>query len=298
MMISENWGDFLLPILRKVFDKHLEGMRDFIPVIYNVENSKKAQEFTHGVGSMGLMDDWEDTGNQVSYEEVYRGYKATYTHKKYSKGLRIERELLDDALYPEVKKRTKTLADSLYYTRQYHAARPFNECLTMVGADGKALAATDHPLGPFNSSTYTNYSTSYTLNATNVEVVRNAMKEWTDDKGNLIMVNPDTLIVPKALRKAALVIADSSGEPDTTDNNVNIWKGSVDVIEWDFLTNSNMWFMIDKNRMKRFLTWYQRRKGSLEADKQDFDTEVSKYKIIERFSYGWDDPTFLYACVQ
>ncbi len=298
MMISDNWGDFLLPILRKVFDKHLKPMKDFLPVLYNVETSTKAQEFTHGVGSMGLMDEWDESGGQVSYETVYRGYKATYTHKKYSKGLRIEKELLDDALYPEVKKRTKALADSKYYTYQYHVFRPFNECLSMIGPDGVPLASTAHPLGPYNSTTWSNYGTGLTLNAANVETVRNRMKEWTDDKGNMLMINPDTLFVPKALRKAALVIADTDKEPDTAENNVNIWKGAVNVIEGDFLTNSNMWFMIDMNRMKQFLTWFNRRIPVLQQDKENFDTEVAKFKLIGRWSYGFDDPSFVYVAVQ
>jgi hypothetical protein len=247
---------------------------------------------------MGLMDEWEASGRQVSYETVYRGYKATWTHKKYSKGLEIERELLEDALYPEVKSRTRTLADSLYYTRQYHAVRPFNECLSFIGPDGVPLASDSHPLGPYNATTWSNYGTSLTLNATNVEAVRNLMKEWTDDKGNLLLINPDTLIVPKALRKAALVVADTDKEPDTAENNVNIWKGSVNVIEWDFLTNSNLWILADMNRLKRFMKWFDRRKGILEKDREHFDTEVAKYKIVSRFSYGHEDASFAYFAVQ
>lgn len=293
MMISENWGDFLLPILRKVFDKHTAKLPDYIPMIYNVENSKKAQEFTHGVGNMGLMDEWESSGNQVSYETVNQGFKATYTHKKYSKGLKLERELMDDALYPEVKKRVKTLSDSLYYTRQYHAALPFNNATSFVGPDGVAFASASHPVAPGSSSVWSNYDASLALNAENVETIRNLMVAWEDDKGNILAVNPDTLIVPPALRKAAKVVADTDKEPDTADNNVNIWKGEVDVIEWKFLTNSSRWFFVDSQRMKTFLTWYQRRKGQLESEKS-FDTEIAKYKIIERFSYGFDDPSFCF----
>ena len=294
MMQSNNWGEFLLPILRRIFDKHLTDMKDFLPVMYNVEKSTKAQEFTHGVGSLGLMVPWGDSGNQVSYETVHPGYKATYTHIKYSKGLQIERELLDDAQYPEVKKRVKTLTDSVYYTRQFHVAYPFNNCTGMLGPDGKALAATDHPLGPKNSSTWSNYNASLDLTADNVEIVRNAMKDWTDDKGNLLAINPDTLIVPKAKRKAALVIADSPKEPDTAENNVNIWKGSVDVIEWDFLTDPTMWFMVDRRRMKNYLTFFNRRIPKLEVDNL-FSNEISLYKTVGRWSYGFDDASFVYA---
>ena len=299
MHVRENWPDLLLPILRKIFDKHQKKMRDFLPVLYNMETSKKAQEFTLGVGSLGLMDEWGNSGGQVAYETIYRGFKMEYTHKKYSKGIRIERELLDDDLYSEIKKRVKTLTQSVYYTRQYYAASVFNNAFNSnyTGPDEKPLCATDHPYSPSNSSTWENADSSLTLNANNVEKVRNEMKRWKDDKGNLLAINPDTLIVPPNLRKAALVVADSEKEPSTSDNDVNIWKGSVDVIEYDFLTDPNAWFMVDRERMKTYLTWFDRRKAQLEQDK-DFDTEAAKYKVINRFSFGWDDPTFIYGCIQ
>lgn len=297
MLVSENWSELLLPGLRTIFDKHLGKLKDYLPAIYNVEKSNKAQEFNMGIGSLGLMEEWSTSGNQVAYEDTHKGFKATYTHKKYSKGMQIERELVDDDLYSEIKKRTRNLAQSVYYTRQYYAASVFNNAFnaSYPGPDGVALCATNHPKSPNDATTWSNTG-SYDLNADNVEAVRNAMMMWTDDKGNLLAINPDTLIVPPALRKAALVIADSDKEPDTAENNVNIWRGSVNVIEWPFLTNSKAWFMVDMQRMKNFLNWFDRRIATLESEKV-FDTEVAKYKTVARFSFGWDEPSFIYGCI-
>lgn len=294
-MISENWGELLLPGLRTIYTKHTKDLKDFIPVIFNREDSTKAQEFNQGVGNLGLMDEWGSTGNQVSYEDVQKGFKSTYTHRKYSKGLKIERELLDDDQYSEIKKRTKNLSQSTYYTRQYHAASVFNNAFSgsIVGPDGQPLCSANHPLAPGSSTTFSNMGTR-ALNADNLEATRNDMINWTDDKGNILAITPDTLIVPPSLRKAALVIADTDKEPDTQLNNVNIWKGSVNVIEWPFLTDSNAWFLADMSRMKQFLNWFDRRKAVLESEK-NFDTEQAKYKVVARFSYGWDEPTFIYG---
>ncbi len=143
-------------------------------------------------------------------------------------------------------------------------------------------------MSPVDATTQSNVQT-YILNATNLEKARNAMKAWTDDKSNLLAVNPDTLIVPSNLRKAAQVVADTDKEPDTTDNNINIWKGSVDVVEFDFLTDPNAWFLVDSERMAAFLHWYDRRVAKLEQDKENFNSEVSAYKVVNRFSRGWDD---------
>lgn len=290
MMISDNWGELMLPGLRTIFNKHLKKKKDYVKQLFTVESSTKQAEFNQGTGSLGLMDEWGSSGNQVSYEDVNKGYKSTYLHKKYSKGLTIERELLEDDQYGEIKKRVRLLTQTVYYTRQYYGAMVFNQAFnaTYKGPDGKALCSATHPMSPVDATTQSNVQT-YILNATNLEKARNAMKAWTDDKSNLLAVNPDTLIVPSNLRKAAQVVADTDKEPDTTDNNINIWKGSVDVVEFDFLTDPNAWFLVDSERMAAFLHWYDRRVAKLEQDKENFNSEVSAYKVVNRFSRGWDD---------
>ena len=297
MMISEGWAELMLPILRRIFNKHKDQLKDYIPVLFNVESSTKAQEFTLGVGNLGLMRPWDESGRQVFYEDAQKGFKATYTHRKFSLGEKIERELVEDDQYSEIKKRIKNLSQSVYYTRQHYGVSVFNNAFsnTFAGPDGVALCSDSHPASPVNSTTFSNMAT-LDLTADNVELVRNRMvQNWRDDKGNLLAITPDTIIVPASLRKAAMVIADTDREPDTTDHNINIWKGSLNVIEHLFLTDPTAWFLIDMSRMKNFLNWYDRRKAKLETD-TNFDTEVSKYKVVNRFSYGWDDPTFIYGC--
>lgn len=292
-IVSDNWAELLLPGLRTIFDKHKQGMKDFVPVLFNVETSTKAQEFNLGVGSLGLMDEW---AGSVSYEEFNKGFKATYTHKKYSKGIQLERELVDDDQYAEIKKRVRMLSQSVYYTRQIHAASVFNYAFSASrpGPDGVALCSASHPNSPTDAGVQGNAGSTL-LDADAVETTRNLMKAWTDDKGNLLYIEPDTIVVPPNLRKTATIIAETKEEPFTTDHGVNIWAGgSLRVIELPFLSDSNNWFMVDSSRMKLFLQWYDRRKADF-SDDVEFDTEVAKYKVVARFSYGFDDWSWLYG---
>jgi hypothetical protein len=295
MMISDNFGEFLLANLRDIFTKHTEKSPDFKKAFFNVNTSTKAQEFNHGFGALGKMKKWDESGAQVYYDTIRAGYKATYTMEKLSIGLPLEREWIDDRQYDQIKTETEELADSVYYTIQEdYVAKPFNECESYIGPDSVALASTAHPLGPSNSSTQSNKG-SYALTPANVEIVRNLMKGWVDDRGKKIMINPNMLIVPKEYRKAAKIIADTDNEPFTTDYGVNVWKGSLDVVEFDFL-DAGVWFMVDKNRMKRYLKWYDRRKPTIEKDgKEDFDSEVIKYKAVGRWAMGYDDWSWIYC---
>lgn len=296
MQSSANWAELLEPGLHDIFHESGKKLPDHRALLFNTLKSKKSAEHSLGRGGIGMMQPWDDTGNSVSYDEIAKGYKTTFTHVKYSNGLQIERELWDDDQFDEINGMAADLSFSVWYTRQYHAASVFNNAFndTYAGADAVALCSTAHPYSPSNASTWSNKGT-YELTAANVETVRNLMKLWKDDRGNVIPMHPDTLLVPPNLRKAALVIAGSEKEPDTADNNVNVWKGSLKVIEWELLTDTTNWFMIDSQKMKRFLIWWDRRIPKLERDGPIFDTELAKWKVIGRWSYGWKSARFIYG---
>ena len=295
-MISDNYAELMLPGLRVLFNKHLKQKKDYVNEIFSVETSNKQAEYNQGTGSLGLMEEWGASNNQVAYEDVNKGFKVTYLHRKYSKGMLLERELIDDELYGEIKKQVRMLSQSVHLSRQNFGASIFNNAFnpTFAGPDGVSLCSASHPNSPVDTSVQGNVGTGV-LNATNLEAARTAMKNLRDDKGNIMAIEPNMLIVPPALRKAALVIADSTGEPDVSDNNINVWKGSVDVLEFDFLTSTTSWFLVDKERMKAFLHWYDRRKAKLEVDKEHFNAETLAYKVVARLSAGWDDYSFIYG---
>lgn len=291
-IVSDNWAQLLTPGLRGIFEQHQKQMKDYIPLIFNVESSNKAYETYLGTGEIGTMDEWNGS---VSYEDFDKGFPVTFTHKKYSKGLQLERELVDDDQYNIIKAKTKKLARSAHYTRQKHGASVFNNAFSggYLGPDSKPLCSATHPVMPGSSTTFSNLGT-YELTADYVETCRTNALAWKDDKGNEILTTLDTILVPSALRKKALIIAETDEEPDTTEHGINVWKGNLKVIEWPFLTDSNAWFLIDSARAKEDLLWFDRRKVDF-ANEVDFDTEIAKYKVIGRWSYGWLDPRFCYG---
>jgi phage major head subunit gpT-like protein len=299
MLLEKNWPELLQPDLRVVFDKHSQKYADFIGEVANAETSTKYQEINLGMGELSTMDPW--TG-QVAYEDFQKGYKVTYTAQKYSKGISIERELLEDDMYNAIKQRVQKLSYSVYFTRQTQFASVFLGAFSgagwrgssMLGPDALPLCSAVHPAIP-GSTTYINNTGVLSLTAQNLEATRTLMMQWTDDKGNLIMINPDTIVVPPSLRKIAKIIAETDEEPETTDHGVNVWHGALKVIELPFISAfSNTWFLIDSERAKLYFNWYDRRKPDFD-DKVEFDSEVAKYKVVGRWSFGWDDPSWVYG---
>jgi phage major head subunit gpT-like protein len=291
MIVQGNWGELLLPGLRTIYDLHIKSLPDFMGQLFNVQSTTKKTEESLGVGALGLMEAWTGT---VAYEDPNKGYKASYTQAKFSKGLQIEEEMVRYDQYNEIKKRTKKLATSANYTRQVHGAGVFNNAFaTVLGPDGKVLCATDHPYSPSDSTAQSNKGTT-ALSLDAVDTTYVAMTAWTDDKGNKVAINPDTLIVPPGLRKTALEIVKSPKNPTNADNAINVYEGEFKVIVLPFLTDTNNWFMADSTLMKDFLNWYDSRKPDF-SDTVDFDTEVAKYKVVGSWAYGWDHWQFLYG---
>lgn len=290
VLTSTNFGALLYPGLRKIYDDTFKQLPDYLKEIYSVNTSSSVEEKEHSVGEFGLMEEW--TG-QVKYDTTRLGWEIRYIHKKYSNGFIVERELYDDERYGVIRKRPKALARSVFNTRQIHAASLFNNAFSSSYPiyDGQPLISDSHPDYP-GASTYQSNLLNLALTADNLEQARIAMMEFKDDRRNLIGVNPDTLIVPPALRQPALEIVQSEGKPDTTDNNVNIHKGQYKVIVWPFLTDSTAWFLMDKQLANMFLQWFDRRVPKLEQE-DDFNTEQAYFKVVGRWSFGVSNWRFL-----
>lgn len=157
-------------------------------------------------------------------------------------------------------------------TQEKHAATVFNSAFNTTvfsGGDGLALCSTAHTF--VGTSTTVSNSGTTALSATAVEATRLLMRQFTDETDNLMIARGDTLLVPPQLEEAAWEIVNASGKLDTADNNPNFNKGKYKIIVWDYLSDSNNWFMIDSKMAKMYLKWFNRIPTEFNKDK-DFDT--------------------------
>ena len=108
--VSENFGKLLYPGLRKIFFETYSELPEQFTKIYNVQKSNSATETDYGLGAFG---DWEERSGEldtVAYATISEGGEVTYTHKAFTKGFMISRELNDDEKYGQMKKMAKALA--------------------------------------------------------------------------------------------------------------------------------------------------------------------------------------------
>ena len=122
------------------------------------------------------------------------------------------------------------------------------------------------------------------------------MQSYTDDRGELITVLPNTLVVPAALQEAANAIAKTINKPDTADYHANFVGGWLEnVVVWPYLTDANNWFLLDSALSKQYLLWINRVELEFAMDPtSDFSLEA-RFRGYQRYSYGWSDWRWVYG---
>lgn len=307
MQTALQWDpEVLEPVFRELYERAISPRKDFIPLMFGVENSTKAVESIDMIGGEGLMDEWSMTGNSVKYEDVNELWQKYFRHKKYSDGRVIERDFIDDVQLTKIKDRIKSLADSQYKTVQLQGVEWFNNMDQTTAAvdfrgrtydavlpDGKAFVATDHPYSPDNSVDVQSNKGTLELSVDAVDTTMVLGQQMVDDKGNPLAIMYNCLIVHPYNARKAYQIAGMPGkeaakyDPDQANYNINVYEGDITVVVNPFIKAADRrnWVLAEKSRMQRAQKWFWRRKiGS--GMMTDFDTETAKHKIIGRWSYG------------
>ena len=298
MAIQEQWSYLLDPGLRAIFEiaRTALAAESKIPLLFNTTTSGKAVEYDLG---MGGMRDWPEYEGAIQYDEMEQGFRTAYTHVEFVQGFKVERRLVDDDQYNVINKRPKELAMSGMRKREKDAAGVFNDAFagTSLGGDSKDLCATDHPYSPSNSSTHGNEgSTAFGYDA--IVSTRELMRAYVDDRGELVSVNPNTVLVPPELEEEAYAVVKTMNKVDTADFHANFVASQLtNVIVWDYLTDANNWFLIDSQLSKLYLNWFDRVPMEFAADPTGDYTLEARFRGYMRYSYGWSDWRWVYGHV-
>lgn len=295
--ISTSFGQLLEPGLRRIFFESYKAIPEQYSKIYNMLTSTKAQEHEWG---MGALSDWTERTSElseVSYAKVSPGLARVYTHKAFTRGFMIGRELYDDDQYSQIEKMPKALARAGKAHVEKLAMAPlingFSKDVGGVGVsaiyDGLPLFSASHPC--VDSVKLGSNLATGALTSENLQKAIQLMRKSIDEAGNLITVVPNRLIVPPALEYTARIILESTAVPGSDFNDINVVKGALELVVMDYLGTTNggsdtAWFLQDTTQHE--LNFFWRMKPEFKWD-EDFDTFVAKYRGYMRFSYGVSD---------
>ena len=293
--VSENFGKLLYPGLRKIFFETYDEIPEQYSKIFNVQTSNSATETDHGMGAFG---EWEERTSEldtVAYAKISDGGDVTYTHKAFTKGFMIGRELYDDEKYGQMKKMAKALARAGRAKVERDAITVLTkgfkgESGAFKGRDGLELFHDQHTLVD-SEKTCSNLMTGV-LNEVNLKRAIQMMGQQLDEAGGLIQMKATKLIVPHALEDTARRLLHSTQLPGTELNDTNEYlKDRLQIVVMDYLAEvaggyDTMWFLQDGSRHE--LNFFWRIKPEFKNE-EDFDTFVAKYRGYMRYSYGFSD---------
>ena len=302
-LTSGNFADLLKPGLKRIFDIGMARPRPIMEMLFGVESSTRFEEQYQGMGAQGLVPPFDGT---VPYADYDAGYRVDIRNYEFALGTQIERRLVDDDQYGQIKRRAQNMSDSFNITIEQDAVNVFVNGFTdsgtnrmgasTNGADGVGLLSAAHPYSPANTGTTQANEGTLALTIDNLDTTRQAMRNFTDDQGQLLGINPDMLLVPPELERTAtqLVSERAIYEPGSAQYDINMFSGRFRPVVWDRLTDSNAWFLIDSTLMKQHLIWQWRIKPEF-AQSEDFDGLTAKFRGYMRYGIGWTDWKWIYG---
>ena len=198
------------------------------------------------------------------------------------------------------KRYTKALARSMANTKETKGADVLNNAFSSsyTGGDGVSLINTGHTLA--GGGTAANRASSMAdLNETSLEDALIDISDFADDKGLLISVQAEKLVVPSELVFVAERILNSTGRPGSADNDLNAVK-ATGVLPGGYTVNNHLtdpdafFILTSVTTMGEGLKLFER--TPLETSMEpDFTTGNLRYKCRARYSMGWSDWRGIYG---
>lgn len=302
-LISENFADVLEPGLAEVVVDAYAPLPQMRTSLFRVVPMETSYYKTSSIGGLG---DFEVHNGKVNYDTLYQQFDVRFNPVPFSKGLEIERELLDDDLYNVIIDRAENMGIAAWRTFEKYAASVFNNAFTgtgtvtvgsinvQVNTEGDSLCSTTHTLGAQDTGTTQSNSGTLALSPTNVETTRRNMRKFRDDRNEKVSISPDTLVVPIDLEETGWTIISSAGKVDSAENNGNFHYGRYNLGVWDYIESTKQWFMCDSVMMKKELLWLDRIALEFAKDRQ-FDNFTARFAGYARFAFGWKDWRWIYG---
>lgn len=172
-------------------------------------------------------------------------------NKTWEASIAVERAALEDERYGQIKLRVQGLSREARRHQDELAFTVLQNGFTGLCHDGQAFFDNDHLEG--DSGAQSNIGSS-ALSGTALQAAITAMMKFKDDRGHVMGVIPDVLVVPPDLQWTALellnstyypeLVSQTSGTGGTQRYADNVLKGRLDLIVSPYLTDTNNWFLL------------------------------------------------------
>lgn len=269
-----------------------------IPALLNVKTAPKAaqQNYTGKTG-FGRLKAFVD-GDDIPEGTRDKTYNTSVVYNNFGLGVEVTKNTIEDRDYADLLDEMKDLSRSANQSIDESSMQLFNGgfstttsvngyTMTWYG-DGKAQFSTVHPTVVVGGSTQSNASsTSIPLTHLNFETGRIALTlQQTDNGRPLTLTTTPTLVTPVVLEKKATETLNSQLTPESNNNALNFFKGSVNLVTSAFLDSANSgsntaWFLLNQQRHN---LWYESRQEKRLEQDVNIRNKVVTYTIDARWA--------------
>ena len=304
-------NEFTKLMQKDMYAWYLESYETYNPVysqIFEVVSSNAGfEKEVSGVG-MGKLSERPE-GNPIVFSSPLEGYEVVTKMRTFSDGFDMTMEFVEDTPKEKIVNIVTDMASSwasgLIATKEAFAAKFFNNGGLTAGDavfDNNITGVVTDPSGalaydgkPFFNLTGNNrsakaHSTTYynglgvALDGSNLQTAYNLMTVTNNrnEKGEIVKIMPNVLLIPSSLKFTAKGLLESelliTGAASTlTNKNTNF--GLLQPVEWQYLTDSDAWFI---GVAKKGIKFYERKAPVIDFY-QDEDTKKYKATIDTRF---------------
>lgn len=290
--VSESFGDLLDPRFQRIFYETYDGLPSMLSELFTMVPTNGRNDMRWS--QVGTLPNWNQFSGSVNYADSAQGYDTVATPLEFASGVQVERKLFDDDQYNIMDQRPRALATSAQRTREQHGSRVLNNAFSVdslfyANSEGVAMCSNSHTTtsGASTATGFDNYGTA-ALSAAAVASARIAMVDFRGDQAERISVIPDEIWIPPNLYEEAFEIVSSMGKVDTANNNRNVHQGVYTVKEWNYLTDTNNWFLGDSSLRNQMVFWTDRVPVEF-AFAEDLDTIIAKWRGYMRYALAHVD---------
>lgn len=263
--------------------------------------------------TMTAMEGFQPVGENGAYpsDSMQEGYQKLIVYETWKDEFSISQEMIEDAKVMDMKKQPAAFMTGYERTRELFGAAIYagfmgkqssikfrGKNFDIKGADGKPIAATDHPSkvkGAAQSNVFSN-----AFSASILGKIETRMHLFRGDNNEILDVAPSVILIPDdaVLKNAVFAAIGSDKDPATSNNAFNYQYGRWTVIVWpylnQFITDTTPYALIDPTYNENYggAVWNDRIPLSVRSVIDD-NTDANKWKGRARFNATGNDWRFI-----
>ena len=304
-------SEFTELMTRNMYGYYLERYDTFDPVypqIFEVETMEGAYDKETSAIGLGKLSERRE-GDTIVASNILEGFTAIIKARTFSDSFFMTMEFVEDTpkekMANVIKDFANTWAEGVVATKEAFAASlfntggftsatdAFNNSVTGVITDPTAgfiydglpfFALAGAPRTAKNGTTYYNSIAANTLSAPNLITAYNLMTVTNNrnERGEIVNLKPDVLLHPSTLRFTAKALLESDKVVGSANNDINTVQNLVKPIEWQYLTDTDGWFL---GKAKSGIKFKERKAPVIDFYQNEIDKKY--YATIDtRFGAG------------